>query len=97
MILLWRMSPFNERPTTFLTNDQYNVCGSISILFMIINLQTLRVREVLSLMGPQAHDPRRGKRYRLYYTKMPIKVVDMEKRKQMKVQVMDDKMNIQVW
>ncbi|KHJ97856.1 MATH domain protein [Oesophagostomum dentatum] len=78
-ILLWRVSPFNDRATQFLTDAQCKV---------------LRVNGLLGLAGAQLHDPRRNKRYRVVYTKMPIPIADMERKRQMKIQMMDEKMNI---
>ncbi|KAK6049963.1 hypothetical protein COOONC_12532 [Cooperia oncophora] len=78
-ILLWRVSPFNDRATQFLTDAQCKV---------------LRVNGLLGLAGAQLHDPRRNKRYRVVYTKMPIPIADMERKRQMKIQMMDEKMAI---
>ncbi|KJH43026.1 MATH domain protein [Dictyocaulus viviparus] len=78
-ILLWRVSPFNDRATQFLTDSQ---------------CKGLRVNGLLGLAGAQLHDPRRNKRYRVVYTKMPIPIADMERKRQMKIQMMDEKMNI---
>ncbi|PAV73868.1 hypothetical protein WR25_16057 [Diploscapter pachys] len=78
-ILLWRLSQFNDRPTQSITDSQ----GKF-----------MKVRDLLGLSGPHVHDPRRHKRYKVIYTKMPIRVDEMERRKQIKVQVMDDKMKI---
>ncbi|KHJ95269.1 hypothetical protein OESDEN_04787 [Oesophagostomum dentatum] len=46
-ILLWRVSPFNDRPTQFLTDAQ---------------CKALHVNGLLGLAGAQLHDPRRNKR-----------------------------------
>ncbi|VDM62869.1 unnamed protein product [Angiostrongylus costaricensis] len=72
-ILLWRVSPFNDRATQFLTDSQS---------------KALRVNGLLGLAGAQLHDPRRNKRC------MPIPIADMERKRQMKIQMMDEKMNI---
>ncbi|CAJ0575801.1 unnamed protein product, partial [Mesorhabditis spiculigera] len=78
-ILLWKMSAYNEKPTNFLNDQQY---------------RNFKVKDVLGLSGVNTHDPRRHKRYRLVYTKMPVPVADLENRKQMKIQMMDEKLNV---
>lgn len=60
-------------------------------------LRIYSVKDLLGLTGPHRHDPRRQKRYRVYYTKMPISVSDLERRYKMRVQMMDEKMQITVW
>lgn len=59
-------------------------------------LRVYSVKDLLGLSGPHRHDPRRQKRYRVYYTKMPISVSDLERRYKMRVQMMDEKMQITV-
>ncbi|VDM43307.1 unnamed protein product, partial [Toxocara canis] len=79
-ILLWKVSQYNEKPTTNHINEhEMRVCS---------------VKDLLGLTGPHRHDPRRQKRYRIYYTKMPIPVSDLERRYKMRLQCMDEKMQI---
>ncbi|VDK42338.1 unnamed protein product [Anisakis simplex] len=79
-ILLWKVSQYNEKPTNNHVSDhEMRVCA---------------VKDLLGLTGPNRHDPRRQKRYRIYYTKMPIPVSDLERRYKMRLQCMDDKMQI---
>ncbi|CAJ0914081.1 unnamed protein product, partial [Mesorhabditis belari] len=80
-ILLWKMSSYNEKPSSYLQEPQY---------------RAYKVKDLLSLTGNSVHDPRRQKRYRLVYTKMPVPVADLENRKQIKVQMMDEKLNITI-
>ncbi|VDM97127.1 unnamed protein product [Thelazia callipaeda] len=79
-ILLWKVSQYNEKPTNnHLTEHE---------------LRVFSVKDLLGLSGPHRHDPRRQKRYRVYYTKMPISVSDLERRYKMRVQMMDERMQI---
>ncbi|KAL3982395.1 Ubiquitin-specific protease C-terminal family protein [Acanthocheilonema viteae] len=79
-ILLWKVSQYNEKPTNNHLNEH--------------ELRVYSVKDLLGLSGPHRHDPRRQKRYRVYYTKMPISVSDLERRYKMRVQMMDEKMQI---
>ncbi|EJD75026.1 ubiquitin carboxyl-terminal hydrolase [Loa loa] len=79
-ILLWKVSQYNEKPTNNHLNEH--------------ELRVYSVKDLLGLTGPHRHDPRRQKRYRVYYTKMPISVSDLERRYKMRVQMMDEKMQI---
>uniref|UniRef100_A0A8R1TU98 Ubiquitin carboxyl-terminal hydrolase 7 n=1 Tax=Onchocerca volvulus TaxID=6282 RepID=A0A8R1TU98_ONCVO len=79
-ILLWKVSQYNEKPTNNHLNEH--------------ELRIYSVKDLLGLTGPHRHDPRRQKRYRVYYTKMPISVSDLERRYKMRVQMMDEKMQI---
>uniref|UniRef100_F1KR00 Ubiquitin carboxyl-terminal hydrolase 7 n=1 Tax=Ascaris suum TaxID=6253 RepID=F1KR00_ASCSU len=79
-ILLWKVSQYNEKPTNnHISEHEMRVCS---------------VKDLLGLTGPHRHDPRRQKRYRIYYTKMPIPVSDLERRYKMRLQCMDEKMQI---
>lgn len=51
------------------------------------------MKELLSLTGDAIHDPRKQKRYKIYYNKIPISVQELDKRKQMRVTMLDDKFN----
>ncbi|KAE9415473.1 hypothetical protein Angca_009957 [Angiostrongylus cantonensis] len=77
-ILLWQVSSISSRVMAFVTESQWEV----------------GVKDLLGLAGSLLHDPRRNTRYRLVYTKMPIKITDIKRRRQMKIQLMDEKMNI---
>jgi hypothetical protein len=74
--------------------------------------QFRHVRDVLSLTGNAKHDPRKERRYRIYYAKvlviecrfcinitnlqMPVRVDELDRRKEMKLQWMDAKLAITV-
>lgn len=78
----FQVSQYNEKPTNnHISEHEMRVCS---------------VKDLLGLTGPHRHDPRRQKRYRIYYTKMPIPVSDLERRYKMRLQCMDEKMQISV-
>ncbi|CAI4232576.1 unnamed protein product [Auanema sp. JU1783] len=79
-ILLWKLSPYNEKPQQFVTGNHH---------------KTMTVKELLGLQTNQSHDPRRSKRYKLVYSKVRMNPLDMDTRRQMKVQVMDEKFNVE--
>ncbi|TMS37211.1 hypothetical protein L596_004188 [Steinernema carpocapsae] len=78
-ILLWTTSQFSDKPTSFLTRDRY---------------EDITVRDFLGLFGNQTHDPRLQRRYKIFYNKIPVPFTELENRRQMRVQLMDDKMHI---
>lgn len=59
-------------------------------------MRVYSLKDLLGLNGNHRHDPRRQKRYRIYYTKMPIPVSDLERRYKMRLQCMDEKLQITV-
>lgn len=79
-ILLWKVSQYNEKATNNHVNEH--------------EMRVYTVKDLLGLSGPHRHDPRKQKRYRIYYTKMPIPVSDLERRYKMKLQCMDEKMQV---
>uniref|UniRef100_A0A914UII7 ubiquitinyl hydrolase 1 n=1 Tax=Plectus sambesii TaxID=2011161 RepID=A0A914UII7_9BILA len=80
MIQLWRTSPYNDKALGPVSFERSD--------------QYRLVRDILGLIGALKHDPRRDRRYRIYYTKMPVRVDELDRRKQMKLQWMDSKMNV---
>ncbi|GMT36088.1 hypothetical protein PFISCL1PPCAC_27385, partial [Pristionchus fissidentatus] len=79
-LLMWRLSAYAEKPTHYVTDGQ-------------LKHSNFRVRELLSLVGDQVHDPRKNKKYKVFYNKLPIPINELEKRKQMRITLMDDKFN----
>ncbi|KAH7716481.1 Peptidase C19 [Aphelenchoides avenae] len=75
-LLLWKIAQHNEKPSLSLTRDQFN---------------QFTVKELLSLNGSALHDPRLGRTYKLFYTKLPIPFLALESRQQLKVQALYDK------
>jgi len=75
-ILLWRVCQHNEKPTIYLNKENYAV---------------YTVKELLGLTGSAIHDPRANRCYKLYYTKLPIPVAELEFRKNFRIQIMNDK------
>ncbi|KAH7702336.1 ubiquitin carboxyl-terminal hydrolase [Aphelenchoides avenae] len=75
-LLLWKIAQHNEKPSVSLTRDQFN---------------QFTVKELLSLNGSAIHDPRLGRTYKLFYTKLPIPFLALESRQQFKVQALYDK------
>ncbi|KAK0397665.1 hypothetical protein QR680_002208 [Steinernema hermaphroditum] len=78
-ILLWTTSQFCDKPTSYLSRDRY---------------EDMLARDFLGLFGNQTHDPRVQRRYKIYYNKIPVPFTEMENRRQLRVQLMDDKMHI---
>uniref|UniRef100_A0A0N5AEX3 Ubiquitin carboxyl-terminal hydrolase 7 n=1 Tax=Syphacia muris TaxID=451379 RepID=A0A0N5AEX3_9BILA len=79
-ILLWKASQYNDKPHSNYVNDH--------------EMAVYTVKDLLGLSGPHRHDPRRQKRYRIYFTKMPVSVTELDSRYKMKLQCMDEKMQI---
>ncbi|KAH7714883.1 Ubiquitin carboxyl-terminal hydrolase family protein [Aphelenchoides avenae] len=75
-LLLWKIAQHNEKPTMSLTRQQFN---------------EFTVKELLSLTGRAIHDPRLGRTYKLFYTKLPIPFMAVESRQQHNVQTLYDK------
>ncbi|KAF8356289.1 math-33 [Pristionchus pacificus] len=79
-LMLWRLAAYSEKPTHAVNESQ-------------LRHGSFRVKELLSLTGDAIHDPRKQKRYKIYYNKIPISVQELDKRKQMRVTMLDDKFN----
>lgn len=77
---MWKVSPHNEKPTIYI-QEGYN------------NYLT---RELLTLNGPNAYDPRAGRCFKLYYTKLPIPVTELEYRRNVQLQAVFEKFQIVV-
>lgn len=75
-LLLWKVAQHNEKPSMCLSREQF---------------QQFTVKELLSLNGTTMHDPRLGRTYKLFYTKLPIAFAALESRSQLKVQALYDK------
>ena len=74
-ILMWKVSPHNEKPTIYL-NDGYG---------------TYSARDLLTLTSPNSYDPRAGRCFKLYYTKLPIPVAELEFRRNVQLQAVFEK------
>ncbi|CAD6193073.1 unnamed protein product [Caenorhabditis auriculariae] len=65
----------------YVTLEQYRLVG-------------YTIRHFLDLHGQNFHDPRKMKRYRIYYALLPFNLEEIDRRKQLKIQAMDERMNI---
>lgn len=72
---MWKVSQHNEKPTIYI-QEGYS---------------TYSTRELLTLNGPNAYDPRAGRCYKLYYTKLPIPVAELEFRRNVQLQAVFEK------
>ncbi|GMT06261.1 hypothetical protein PENTCL1PPCAC_28435, partial [Pristionchus entomophagus] len=77
-LMLWRLAAYSEKPTHFVNEAQ-------------LKHGNFRVKELLSLTGDAIHDPRKQKKYKIYYNKIPIPVTELDRRKQMRITMVDEK------
>jgi hypothetical protein len=80
-ILLWRVCQYNEKPTIYLNQKNYEV---------------YTVKELLGFSGRIIYDPRANRCYKLYYTKLLITMAELESRKYFIIQIMNDKFHTSV-
>ncbi|GMR60650.1 hypothetical protein PMAYCL1PPCAC_30845 [Pristionchus mayeri] len=79
-LMLWRLAAYSEKPTHYVNEAQ-------------LKHSNFRVRELLSLTGDAIHDPRKQKKYKIFYNKIPIPVAELDRRKQMRITMVDEKFN----
>jgi ubiquitin carboxyl-terminal hydrolase 7 len=75
-VLLWKVTQHSEKPSMCLSRDLF---------------AQYTVRELLSLHGPSLHDPRVGRIYKIFYTKLPIPTAALESRRQFRIQALFEK------